>query len=68
MADLERFTLSKLTWEGAKDKDGFFVFLENPLSHLGLVFRTFQTCAVAMARRLLGGTQVLQKRSGLPST
>ena len=29
MAGLERLTLSNLAWEGDKDEDGFFVFLEN---------------------------------------
>ena len=29
MADLERFKLSNLFWDGDKDEDGFFVFLEN---------------------------------------
>ena len=29
MADLERFKLSNLLWDGDKDEDAFFVFLEN---------------------------------------
>ena len=29
MAELERFKLSNLTWDGDADEDGFFVFLEN---------------------------------------
>ena len=40
--------------------------LENPPSPPESVFRTFQACAVAMARRSLGGTQVPQELAGLP--
>ena len=29
MADLEKFKLSSLHWEGDKNEDGFFVFQEN---------------------------------------
>ena len=29
MAELERFKLSNLMWDGDADEDGFFVFLEN---------------------------------------
>ena len=29
MADLERFKLSNLFWEGDKNEDGFYIFLEN---------------------------------------
>ena len=29
MADLEKFKLSGLFWEGDKNEEGFFVFLEN---------------------------------------
>ena len=29
MADLEKFRLQSLSWEGDENEDGFFIFLEN---------------------------------------
>ena len=38
MSDLERFKLSNVFWEGDKNEDGFYIFLENMVRSTGTGF------------------------------